>query len=99
MSLIYIYIYIYENSKSLVCGSLTLTRVGDGSDEVHHRTTDGDLVLLILRSLIAKTRDMKIIMMSATLQDSLLTSYFHANFGSHKVACPYFVGKYSYLAD
>ena len=47
-------------------------------DEVHHRTTNGDLVLLILQSLIAKTRDTKIIMMSATLQDSLLTSYFHA---------------------
>ena len=99
MSLIYIYIYIYENSKSLVCGSLRLTRVGDGSDEVQHRTTNGDLVLLLLRTLIAKTRDTKIIMMSATLQDSLLTSYFHAIFGSHEVARPYFVGQYSYLAD
>ena len=69
-------------------------------DEVHHRTTNGDLVLLFfLQSQIAKTRDMKIVMMSATLQDSLLTSYFHAIFGSHEVARPYFVVQYSYLAD
>lgn len=47
-------------------------------DEVHERSSQIDLLLIILRQLLQTTRqDLKVILMSATLETDLFTSFFH----------------------
>lgn len=46
-------------------------------DEVHERTEESDFLLLVLKDLIAQRPDLKIILMSATLNASLFSDYFH----------------------
>ena len=58
--------------------------VGDGLegvthvvvDEVHERSIDGDTLLLELKELIRKRSDLKIILMSATIDEELFSQYF-----------------------
>ncbi|XP_050981383.1 putative ATP-dependent RNA helicase DHX57 [Labeo rohita] len=45
-------------------------------DEVHERTEESDFLLLVLKDLIVKRTDLKIIMMSATLNAELFSQYF-----------------------
>ncbi|XP_016129380.1 putative ATP-dependent RNA helicase DHX57 [Sinocyclocheilus grahami] len=45
-------------------------------DEVHERTEESDFLLLVLKDLIVKRMDLKIIMMSATLNAELFSQYF-----------------------
>ena len=45
-------------------------------DEVHERTVDGDLLLVLLKSLAEKRPDLKIILMSATVDARVFSSYF-----------------------
>ena len=61
-------------------------------DEVHERSIDADFAMLVVRSLTAKNPDVKIIVMSATMQGPLLVSYFEEMFKCEEVASPYFVG-------
>ncbi|XP_058449185.1 putative ATP-dependent RNA helicase DHX57 [Malaya genurostris] len=45
-------------------------------DEVHERSEESDFLLLILKELLEKRRDLKVILMSATLNSNLFSSYF-----------------------
>ncbi|XP_028304104.1 putative ATP-dependent RNA helicase DHX57 [Gouania willdenowi] len=45
-------------------------------DEVHERTEESDFLLLVLKDLIVQRPDMKIILMSATLNAELFSEYF-----------------------
>ncbi|XP_023205759.1 putative ATP-dependent RNA helicase DHX57 isoform X1 [Xiphophorus maculatus] len=46
-------------------------------DEVHERTEESDFLLLVLKDLITKRQDLKIILMSATLNANLFSEYFY----------------------
>ncbi|KAF4090320.1 hypothetical protein AMELA_G00050480 [Ameiurus melas] len=46
-------------------------------DEVHERTEESDFLLLILKDLMLQRSDLKIILMSATLNADLFSQYFH----------------------
>jgi ATP-dependent RNA helicase DHX57 len=45
-------------------------------DEVHERSIDSDFLLMVLKDLIAERKDLKIILMSATLNSNLFAEYF-----------------------
>lgn len=47
-------------------------------DEVHERSTNIDLLVALLRSLLFRRPDLKLILMSATINTQLFTSYFPA---------------------
>ncbi|XP_028844467.1 putative ATP-dependent RNA helicase DHX57 [Denticeps clupeoides] len=46
-------------------------------DEVHERTQESDFLLLVLRDLIAQRPDLKVILMSATLNAELFSQYYY----------------------
>ncbi len=50
-------------------------------DEVHERSLDSDFLLILLRRLLSKRKDLKVILMSATVNAELFSSYFNS--------CPY----------
>jgi ATP-dependent RNA helicase DHX57 len=45
-------------------------------DEVHERSEESDFLLLILKKLLKKRKDLKVILMSATLNANLFSNYF-----------------------
>eukprot|EP00656_Telonema_subtile_P008765 TRINITY_DN14097_c0_g1_i5.p1 TRINITY_DN14097_c0_g1~~TRINITY_DN14097_c0_g1_i5.p1 ORF type:complete len:907 (-),score=256.57 TRINITY_DN14097_c0_g1_i5:33-2753(-) len=45
-------------------------------DEVHERDLNIDFLLLILKDLLSKRSDLKVVLMSATFNDKLLSAYF-----------------------
>lgn len=45
-------------------------------DEVHERSEESDFLLLILKELLVKRKDLKVILMSATLNAELFSKYF-----------------------
>ncbi|KAL8824560.1 MAG: hypothetical protein Q9170_008120 [Blastenia crenularia] len=45
-------------------------------DEVHERSLDTDFLLVLLRDVIAKRRDLKVVLMSATLDAGVFEEYF-----------------------
>ncbi|KAK2582488.1 hypothetical protein KPH14_004791 [Odynerus spinipes] len=47
-------------------------------DEVHERSAESDLLLLLLKRVMMKRSDLKIILMSATLNTDIFSSYFGA---------------------
>ncbi|KAJ1653807.1 putative ATP-dependent RNA helicase ucp12 [Dispira simplex] len=46
-------------------------------DEVHERSVDNDFLLILLREVLAHRKDLKVILMSATLETGPLLSYFN----------------------
>lgn len=46
-------------------------------DEVHERSEESDFLLLILKELLVKRKDLRVILMSATLNASLFSNYFN----------------------
>ena len=46
-------------------------------DEVHERHIHGDFLLGILRGLVERRADLKIVLMSATINIQLFSAYFH----------------------
>ncbi|OWP05952.1 hypothetical protein B2J93_6276 [Marssonina coronariae] len=44
-------------------------------DEVHERTIDSDFLLIVLRKLIARRRDLKVVLMSATVDADRFSKY------------------------
>ncbi|TNM91248.1 hypothetical protein fugu_019628 [Takifugu bimaculatus] len=46
-------------------------------DEVHERTEESDFLLLVLKDLVVQRSDLKIILMSATLNAHLFSDYFY----------------------
>jgi len=45
-------------------------------DEVHERSIESDLLLLLLRQLVARRRDLRVVLMSATADATLFANYF-----------------------
>ena len=45
-------------------------------DETHERDVNTDFLLIILRDLLNRRRDLKLILMSATMTTDLFASYF-----------------------
>ncbi|KAG0202840.1 hypothetical protein BGX28_004756 [Mortierella sp. GBA30] len=45
-------------------------------DEVHERSVDSDFLLIILRDLVRKRKDLKLILMSATINSEFFSGYF-----------------------
>ncbi|KAM3858805.1 putative ATP-dependent RNA helicase DHX57 [Diretmus argenteus] len=54
-------------------------------DEVHERTEESDFLLLVLKDLMVQRPDLKIILMSATLNANLFSEYF---FNCHTIHIP-----------
>jgi len=46
-------------------------------DEVHERNVDTDFLLIFLKELVSRRKDVKVILMSATLNSELFSSYFN----------------------
>lgn len=46
-------------------------------DEVHERSEESDFILLILKELLEKRSDLKVVLMSATLNAKLFSDYFN----------------------
>ncbi|KFV99429.1 Putative ATP-dependent RNA helicase DHX57, partial [Fulmarus glacialis] len=47
-------------------------------DEVHERTEESDFLLLVLKDIMVQRPDLRIILMSATLNAELFSQYFHS---------------------
>ncbi|KAF1982484.1 P-loop containing nucleoside triphosphate hydrolase protein [Aulographum hederae CBS 113979] len=47
-------------------------------DEVHERSLDTDFLLVLLRDVLKQRRDLKVILMSATLDADVFEQYFHS---------------------
>ncbi|KAL8715388.1 MAG: hypothetical protein Q9220_000721 [cf. Caloplaca sp. 1 TL-2023] len=54
-------------------------------DEVHERSLDTDFLLVLLRNILAERRDLKVILMSATLDASIFELYFGRNASVGKI--------------
>ena len=50
-------------------------------DEVHERSLDTDFLLVLLKDALERRRDLKVILMSATLDASVFIEYFGGNVG------------------
>lgn len=46
-------------------------------DEVHERSLDVDFLLILLKTVLAKRKDFKVVLMSATLDAHIFEQYFH----------------------
>jgi len=45
-------------------------------DEVHERSVDSDFLIIILRNLLRRRRDLRVVLMSATLNADMFADYF-----------------------
>ena len=54
-------------------------------DEVHERSLDTDFLLVLLRQVLSKRKDLKVILMSATLDAGVFEKYFNAESSVGKV--------------
>lgn len=75
------------DTKLLFCTTGVLLRMVQGDptlshvshiiiDEVHERGVESDFLLILLRDLLKTRKDLKIVLMSATIDASLISSYF-----------------------
>ena len=55
--------------------------------------------MLVVRKLVSEYKGIKIIIMSATMQEDLLVKYFEEQFGFSNVSTPYFVGAQRYPVE
>ena len=63
-------------------------------DEVHERNMDSDFLMIILRDLLPRRPDLKLVLMSATLNANLFAEYFmviSAPLSSASIACPFVI--------
>ncbi|XP_056281028.1 putative ATP-dependent RNA helicase DHX57 [Pseudoliparis swirei] len=67
-------------------------------DEVHERTEESDFLLLVLKDLILQRPDMKIILMSATLNAKLFSEYYYNCPTVHIPGCTFPVDQF-FLED
>ena len=54
-------------------------------DEVHERNLDTDFLLILLRSVLARRKDLKVILMSATLDAGVFEQYFRSGSSVGKI--------------
>ncbi|KAJ3053929.1 ATP-dependent RNA helicase dhx29, partial [Rhizophlyctis rosea] len=62
-------------------------------DEVHERSLDSDFLLLLLRRLIERRSDLRIILMSATAEAERFATYFGSSLNAGSVPCVSVPGK------
>jgi hypothetical protein len=55
-------------------------------DEVHERSMESDFLLMVLRGLLLRRRDLRLVLMSATINAGLFASYFGA--GTPTISIP-----------
>ena len=60
---------------------------------------DIDIIMLVIRKLALKFPDLKVVLMSATLQEDLFINYFQQVFSPEQVCEPYFVGMKRFPID
>lgn len=65
-------IYILYNLSALLTGVSHVI-----VDEVHERDINTDFLLILLRELLGKNQELKIIVMSATVNSERFSEYFH----------------------
>ena len=53
-------------------------------DEVHERSADSDVALVLLRDILQRRPDLKVVLMSATLDSQKFAAYF----GNKGLGCP-----------
>ena len=53
-------------------------------DEVHERSLESDLLMLLLRDVLQENQTLKLVLMSATAESGLFASYFEKIAGGHK---------------
>ena len=92
MFVTYIDIIVSSSLQSLLKSQTECSYTHIILDEIHERSTEIDYALFITRKLAITFPDLKIILVSATLQGSLFVEYFRKDLGHDKVADPYFVG-------
>ena len=68
-------------------------------DEIHERSADADFTLFLVRNFLSKFKNVRVILMSATMQSNLLIKYFQDAIGPDNVAGPYFVGNSHFPVD
>ena len=68
-------------------------------DEIHERSTDADFAMLVVRKLAAQAPDIKIIVMSTTMQERLMVRYFAEVFIPTEIASLYFISVKRYPAQ
>ena len=68
-------------------------------DEIHERSTDADFALIIVRKLVAASENLKVVIMSATMEGHTIASYFEQAINFTEVADPYFVGAKRYKVE
>jgi ATP-dependent RNA helicase DHX57 len=54
-------------------------------DEVHERSLDTDFLLILIKRIISRRRDLKIILMSATLDADVFSAYFGGDEVVHRI--------------
>ena len=85
--------------QNLVCKHQEFSYTHIILDEVHERSVDIDIIMLVIRKLALKFPDLKVVLMSATLQEDLFVNYFQQVFGPEQVCEPYFVGMKRFPID
>ena len=69
-------------------------------DEIHERSIDTDFAMLVVRKLVSEGGgsggNTKVVIMSATMQGSLLVDYFSQQLHFSRVSSPHFVGTRHY---
>ncbi|KAL9640813.1 MAG: hypothetical protein Q9164_000048 [Protoblastenia rupestris] len=68
-------------------------------DEVHERSLDTDFLLVLLKGVLAKRKDLKVILMSATLDARIFKEYFGGSVGMVEIEGRTFPVADNYLDD
>ncbi|KAJ1861682.1 helicase [Coemansia sp. RSA 989] len=68
-------------------------------DEVHERSVDADLLLVLLRRCLQRNKQLKVVLMSATAQCSIFAEYFGSNVPSVTISGRTFPVEDIYMED
>ena len=88
----YCYNNLFPHAQALLNSQTECSYTHIILDEIHERSTEIDYSLFITRKLAVTFPDLKIILVSATLQGNLFIEYFRKELNHDKVADPHFVG-------
>lgn len=84
-----------DTRLTFVTTGVILRRLGSGGDldlagvshiivdEVHERSTDGDMLLLLLRELLKRNKTIKVVLMSATINQKTFVGKYGGRIDRH----------------